>query len=282
MEVNIEQMEDDQNGDPMLNVSIESSFSEGAWNSGKEDAFLFANDPALCISIATDPSSEESTNVSPFKNITLGSAESKAILEAIRKEEEKLGQEIDRTASINSSYILIEESYDSDIFPHDKSDGFREEKVDVYDFDCSGENNSAYEADSSYTSYSVDEDEIESIALEQSFESEESSKSEVELDQCVRNRPEISKSIPKNDLSVPSLALKFESNDVKSFNPRARNQNITRQVRGCDIEDDETSEVSSITTSSIHPSNRKSYVGEGIAARIAALQRANSNVSGSI
>ena len=76
---------EDRHGDTEVNVSIESISSDGPWLDGKEEAFQFANDPILQLSIDSNSScegkEESCLNVSITGIIQMNSNQSNALLD---------------------------------------------------------------------------------------------------------------------------------------------------------------------------------------------------------
>lgn len=89
---------EDTHGDTELNVSIESISSDGPWLDGKEEAFHFANDPVLQLSIDSNSTCEEKDdpclNVSISGIFQMNSNQSNALLDQMQQEEEKSTGEI--------------------------------------------------------------------------------------------------------------------------------------------------------------------------------------------
>jgi len=89
---------EDRHGDTEVNVSIESISSDGPWLDGKEEAFQFANDPILQLSIDSNSScegkEESCLNVSITGIIQMNSNQSNALLDQMQQEEEESTREI--------------------------------------------------------------------------------------------------------------------------------------------------------------------------------------------
>lgn len=115
--MSIEEKCSDENGNTILNVSVESISSDGsAWNCGKEKEFLLANDPPLDISLSSS-SSGQNVSSSSIINITLDSEESKALLKAIEKQERQVSESSNKIKG--SFQPHVEDECNDDFFVED-------------------------------------------------------------------------------------------------------------------------------------------------------------------
>lgn len=295
-----------------MNVSIDSVSSDGAaWDSGKEDAFLLANDPSLGISLNSSSSSGKSSS-SPVENITLNSEESRLLLDAIERQEATSSYLNDKEPDVTNSHgvcAVIEVSNSRETEAVESSDFFVEDSFVA-----------AVGEDEKSVNFSCDIESIHSDhdSIAHDFELQHSiyNDGHIENDKynfSIEDQPVIVDDVRKSADEEPqstvysiarqfeetlsitrkSSANKSENNGHKSIlnarkEPERANHNLSEAVdsvhflqrkalsvlnSNCFRDDGDCSTISSMTQSTYNGLDNKRKSVSGIAARIAAFEK---------